>query len=122
MRMTRTSRAMASSILRKLSACCSALVANSSLSNLDSPSTISETSVPNFSASSCLLTPWSSMTSCSSAAMSESASSFQPAQRSEEHTYELQSLMRTSYAVFCLKKKIELMHYTTTLHHRSSYL
>src|SRR3546814_5063502 len=25
--------------------------------------------------------------------------------RSEEHTYELQSLMRTSYAVFCLKKK-----------------
>src|SRR3546814_9925555 len=26
-------------------------------------------------------------------------------QRSEEHTSELQSLMRTSYAVFCLKKK-----------------
>src|SRR3546814_9688999 len=25
--------------------------------------------------------------------------------RSEEHTYELQSLMRTSYAVFCSKKK-----------------
>src|SRR3546814_6678948 len=25
--------------------------------------------------------------------------------RSEEHTYELQSLMRISYAVFCLKKK-----------------
>src|SRR3546814_2806505 len=25
--------------------------------------------------------------------------------RSEEHTPELQSLMRTSYAVFCLKKK-----------------
>src|SRR3546814_2141857 len=25
--------------------------------------------------------------------------------RSEEHTYELQSLMRNSYAVFCLKKK-----------------
>src|SRR3546814_8952607 len=31
--------------------------------------------------------------------------------RSEEHTSELQSLMRTSYAVFCLKKKI---HYDTT--------
>src|SRR3546814_9219128 len=31
----------------------------------------------------------------------------QPAQRrSEEHTSELQSLMRISYAVFCLKKKI----------------
>src|SRR3546814_2028813 len=27
--------------------------------------------------------------------------------RSEEHTSELQSLMRTSYAVFCLKKKSE---------------
>src|SRR3546814_1144952 len=31
--------------------------------------------------------------------------------RSEEHTSELQSLMRTSYAVFCLKKKN-----TTTQH------
>src|SRR3546814_3179134 len=28
--------------------------------------------------------------------------------RSEEHTSELQSLMRISYAVFCLKKKKEL--------------
>src|SRR3546814_6786008 len=28
-----------------------------------------------------------------------------PEDRSEEHTSELQSLMRTSYAVFCLKKK-----------------
>src|SRR3546814_4600557 len=27
-------------------------------------------------------------------------------QRSEEHTSELQSLMRISYAVFCLKKKL----------------
>src|SRR3546814_4236558 len=33
------------------------------------------------------------------------AGSRRPA-RSEEHTSELQSLMRTSYAVFCLKKKI----------------
>src|SRR3546814_4388203 len=30
---------------------------------------------------------------------------WQPANRSEEHTSELQSLMRISYAVFCLKKK-----------------
>src|SRR3546814_8583399 len=30
--------------------------------------------------------------------------------RSEEHTSELQSLMRTSYAVFCLKKKKSLAH------------
>src|SRR3546814_4252906 len=29
----------------------------------------------------------------------------QPGERSEEHTSELQSLMRISYAVFCLKKK-----------------
>src|SRR3546814_5460869 len=28
-----------------------------------------------------------------------------PTDRSEEHTSELQSLMRISYAVFCLKKK-----------------
>src|SRR3546814_7839205 len=30
--------------------------------------------------------------------------------RSEEHTSELQSLMRISYAVFCLKKKIYNKH------------
>src|SRR3546814_20082383 len=29
------------------------------------------------------------------------------ARRSEEHTSELQSLMRISYAVFCLKKKMK---------------
>src|SRR3546814_7527174 len=32
--------------------------------------------------------------------------------RSEEHTSELQSLMRISYAVFCLKKK----NYTSTVY------
>src|SRR3546814_5698491 len=31
-------------------------------------------------------------------------------QRSEEHTSELQSLMRNSYAVFCLKKQ-QIEHY-----------
>src|SRR3546814_5957428 len=30
--------------------------------------------------------------------------------RSEEHTSELQSLMRISYAVFCLKKKTNIDH------------
>src|SRR3546814_9030240 len=30
-----------------------------------------------------------------------------PVSRSEEHTSELQSLMRISYAVFCLKKKTQ---------------
>src|SRR3546814_2459958 len=34
--------------------------------------------------------------------------------RSEEHTYELQSLMRISYAVFCLKKKTNKKIYTHT--------
>src|SRR3546814_7995575 len=48
------------------------------------------------------------------------------AARSEEHTSELQSLMRISYAVFCLKKKTNHIHtpphsntpnnHTTTLH------
>src|SRR3546814_2930981 len=32
--------------------------------------------------------------------------------RSEEHTSELQSLMRISYAVFCLKKKKQTKHKT----------
>src|SRR3546814_3695205 len=32
--------------------------------------------------------------------------------RSEEHTSELQSLMRISYAVFCLKKKTVEIHKT----------
>src|SRR3546814_2688113 len=32
--------------------------------------------------------------------------------RSEEHTSELQSLMRISYAVFCLKKKITNKHWS----------
>src|SRR3546814_8970621 len=34
--------------------------------------------------------------------------------RSEEHTSELQSLMRISYAVFCLKKKTQRTHYRLT--------
>src|SRR3546814_4886607 len=33
------------------------------------------------------------------------SASISPRKRSEEHTSELQSLMRISYAVFCLKKK-----------------
>src|SRR3546814_2680764 len=34
------------------------------------------------------------------------------ARRSEEHTSELQSLMRSSYAVFCLKKKKKKYQHT----------
>src|SRR3546814_7840805 len=36
-----------------------------------------------------------------------------PCARSEEHTSELQSLMRISYAVFCLKKKKKPQHKDT---------
>src|SRR3546814_1063824 len=36
------------------------------------------------------------------------------AARSEEHTSELQSLMRISYAVFCLKKKKKSIHHSPT--------
>src|SRR3546814_5241253 len=39
--------------------------------------------------------------------------------RSEEHTSELQSLMRISYAVFCLKKKI-IKKYNITIPHKST--
>src|SRR3546814_5572282 len=39
--------------------------------------------------------------------------------RSEEHTSELQSLMRISYAVFCLKKKneVQIIHRTLQTPH-----
>src|SRR3546814_5986569 len=37
-------------------------------------------------------------------------------ERSEEHTSELQSLMRISYAVFCLKKKTHTLNYQSQLH------
>src|SRR3546814_1039412 len=37
--------------------------------------------------------------------------------RSEEHTSELQSLMRISYAVFCLQKKKKQHRHTIILHH-----
>src|SRR3546814_8496366 len=42
--------------------------------------------------------------------------------RSEEHTSELQSLMRNSYAVFCLKKKKETpKQYTTHVQYTSEH-
>src|SRR3546814_3916078 len=41
--------------------------------------------------------------------------------RSEEHTSELQSLMRISYAVFCLKKKQKIQH-TALQHTPCNYL
>src|SRR3546814_10349696 len=42
--------------------------------------------------------------------------------RSEEHTSELQSLMRISYAVFCLKKKnrLKIQYVILSMNHRHS--
>src|SRR3546814_1064785 len=41
--------------------------------------------------------------------------------RSEEHTSELQSLMRISYAVFCLKKKKKKAHNARRLNDTVTY-
>src|SRR3546814_1358614 len=41
--------------------------------------------------------------------------------RSEEHTSELQSLMRISYAVFCLKKKTKTQTTSTDTHNKNTY-
>src|SRR3546814_4919084 len=42
-------------------------------------------------------------------------------QRSEEHTSELQSLMRISYAVFCLKKKKQIYNIQTNNYNRTEH-
>src|SRR3546814_6560166 len=53
---------------------------------------------------------------CNATECSATASEAPAAQtRSEEHTSELQSLMRISYAVFCLKKKKTKKPYTPTI-------
>src|SRR3546814_5537848 len=41
--------------------------------------------------------------------------------RSEEHTSELQSLMRISYAVFCLKKKKKTININHKASHSNNY-
>src|SRR3546814_9634952 len=46
------------------------------------------------------------MTGANGATVAPTVAWSRTAGRSEEHTSELQSLMRISYAVFCLKKKI----------------
>src|SRR3546814_6012994 len=61
-----------------------------------SPVVIPETLPPESSARSAILT--ASVVACAKVLTAFAA-------RSEEHTSELQSLMRISYAVFCLKKK-----------------
>src|SRR3546814_7811467 len=69
----------------------------------------------------------SSCASINSTATATSSDTRKPASRSEEHTSELQSLMRISYAVFCLKKKKKnkkkyKQHNSTTMkRHHDSY-
>src|SRR3546814_3368950 len=46
---------------------------------------------------------------------------WQERRRSEEHTSELQSLMRISYAVFCLKKKKHKKINTITKHYNMEH-
>src|SRR3546814_7049442 len=53
------------------------------------------------------------------ATWTETLADWTDAHRSEEHTSELQSLMRISYAVFCLKKKKKLLTSHTTTSHTS---
>src|SRR3546814_2566142 len=53
--------------------------------------------------------------SCSLFILMSASSTIGPHFRSEEHTSELQSLMRISYAVFCLKKK-KLVFWQQPLH------
>src|SRR3546814_4964924 len=42
--------------------------------------------------------------------------------RSEEHTSELQSLMRISYAVFCLKKKKKKTQTEVSIQHKQTHI
>src|SRR3546814_6606222 len=53
----------------------------------------------------CVLRQGARSASQPGALKSVSSPNSQPVSRSEEHTSELQSLMRISYAVFCLQKK-----------------
>ena len=77
--MTRTSRLIATIIFRNDSACASSRFPEGSLPSFVTPSTISATSSPNRSASSALVTPVSSITSCKSAAAIVVASSLSSA-------------------------------------------
>src|SRR3546814_9525173 len=59
------------------------------------------------------LKPWRTKMLCPAR---DSRKRRKPSARSEEHTSELQSLMRISYAVFCLKKKTQQSKITLTDH------
>src|SRR3546814_8131686 len=56
---------------------------------------------------------WLTITTVPSGTVLRISSKWSAILRSEEHTSELQSLMRISYAVFCLKKKTITKQYNT---------
>src|SRR3546814_5526798 len=69
--------------------------------------------------------PWKNKTGGALGSPKASAASSSPSPgsrtvRSEEHTSELQSLMRISYAVFCLKKKKKHKHTRTKINEYES--
>src|SRR3546814_7976693 len=73
------------------------------------------------SASSASAICWRSRARLSRCASGQRSTAASTMRRSEEHTSELQSLMRISYAVSCLKKKkITRTHHTTPPHHQRS--
>src|SRR3546814_978521 len=70
----------------------------------------------------CCRQAWSRGSSCdlwmaAEASAAPTAARLGAAERSEEHTSELQSLMRISYAVFCLKKKKTTTTYSIIYNH-----
>src|SRR3546814_6455380 len=67
----------------------------------------------------CCHLPLGSVKRRSTHSISFSSIIFRTSFRSEEHTSELQSLMRISYAVFCLKKKNYIQY--MQLVHRNKY-
>src|SRR3546814_8890530 len=58
------------------------------------------------------------MSQLSHATSHRAAAALHSSTRSEEHTSDLQSLMRTSYAAFCLKKKRPFIRAQCTYHYR----
>src|SRR3546814_9857232 len=59
----------------------------------------------------------SARAACDILCCDKNSCSFRRSLRSEEHTSELQSLMRISYAVFCLKKKKKYINLSNNLIH-----
>src|SRR3546814_6780550 len=72
----------------------------------------SATGISNFARITCgsfgaslITTAWDRREAVHQSQLADHLTIFSPIYKSEEHTSELQSLMRISYAVFCLKKK-----------------